>query len=788
MGNDLGQQEPEVTKVAVDEDVTTFLKPLLEDEKSLRAVARRRRSGSETKTVHNADVDAETALGWEVQKKNKKSTRLKRPKAHGTELEDRCWVLFHAMGYPVLNGKNFNIHFVREDGSRGKKQVDVYAEDEETVVVVECKSRETRGRRSLQKDLHETAALQDDFRKSIIGRFRDRPKPKIIWVYVTKNIIWSTPDVDRAISANVRIVTENELQYFETFIKHMGPAGRYQLLGEFLREQKVPGLSNKRLPAIRGSLGGDTFFAFVTTPRHLLKISFINHQALNHPDGRPAYQRMISSRRIKEIGAFIQKGGYFPTNLLVNFSEEPRFDLLSNKENTDPSIKFGWLTLPQKYRSAWIIDGQHRLYGYSRLDDSFLDQNLFVIAFSRMAVQREADLFITINHKQKSVPKSLLMSLLADIRLGDSDPSTSLSALASAVVRSLNTDITSSLGRRFALPDIPAEQGQNLTISEGVKGLRRSGLIGRVVKNVTYPGPLCGATDEETISRASEVIGSYFDSLQSAAPDRWNAGKDAYVATNPALRAHLVVIAEAIQYLSHKKSIDFDALPAEQVARYLRDFCKPIFDFLSSASDGEIKERFSRRFGEGGVRDYTFHLFRVLNQQHSDFGSEEFLRWVEQTDSEKIDEVAQFLLHFVARLHDFVIDTLKKVHGTHRLESGEQAFWELGVKDRRVRDNAYGKQQGAEGQRKPKEAYLDIIDFIAIAKQPENWPHFEYALNNPRPGEKKGQKYFLSWIDRLNQVRNTAAHRNQLKTFSDDDLEFVDWLRTSVSAKIPGEN
>lgn len=732
-----------VDAIEVNQQTSTFLSPLISEEKPLRSAARRRKSRFEFKTAHHADVESEEQAGWEVQKVNKTSTRLKRPKSHAQYLEDRAWSLFYSMGYPILNGDNFNIHFEREDGSGGRKQIDVYAEDNETVLVVECKSRESRGRRSLQKDVHETMALQRYFRKSINARFKDRPRPKIVWVYVTNNIIWSAPDLDRAVSADIRIVTENELQYYETFIKHMGPAGRYQILGEFLREQKVPGLGDNRLPAIRGKLGGDTFFSFVTTPRNLLKISFVNHQALNHSDGTPAYQRMISSARIKEIGQFIRKGGYFPTNLLVNFSEEPRFDLLPNKDNTDPSIKFGWITLPQKYRSAWIIDGQHRLYGYSRLDDSFLDQSLFVIAFSNMPVQREADLFITINHKQKSVPRSLLMSLLADIRLGDSDPSTALSALASAVVRSLNTSITGSLGRRFAFPDIPAEPGQNLTISEGVKGIRRSGLIGRVVKNTSYPGPLSGGTDEATIDRATEVLNAYFDGIQQATPERWNAGKDAYVATNPGLRAHLAFIAESIQYLTHKRSLDFHSMPPSEVANELLAFCQPIFDFLASASDAEIKDRFSRRFGEGGVRDYTFHLLRVINEVHDDFGSEEFLRWVEQTDSERIDELAQFLLHFVERLHNFVIDTLKQVHGTHRLESGEQAFWELGVKDRRVRDNAYGKQQGTQEKRKSKEAYLDIVDFIAIAKQEDNWPHFQYALNNPRSGEKKGQKYYL---------------------------------------------
>src|SRR5690606_14254508 len=118
----------------------------------------------------------------------------------------------------------------------------------------------------------------------------------------------------------------------------------------------------------------------------------------------------------------------------------------------------------------------------------------------------------------------LLMSLLADLRLGDSDPSTSLSALASAVVRRLNASSTSALGRRFALPDMPAEPGQNLTISEAIKGLKRSGLIGRVVKRTFYPGSLSGGTDEQTISRAGHVIGSYFDAIHRSTPERWEGG------------------------------------------------------------------------------------------------------------------------------------------------------------------------------------------------------------------------------------------------------------------------
>ena len=407
-----------IEPLTVTEAGTNFLHPLVADPKEAASAFRKRKSLNIEQTVHPADVAEEVERGWVIQREGKRAVRLKRPKSHDRWLEDRVWCLFFSMGYPVLNEAGFKITFEREDGSIGRKQVDVYAEDEETVVVIECKSKDQRGRRSLQKDLQETISLQEYFRQSIYKRFEGKPKPKVIWVYATSNILWSVQDIERAEAGGIRIITENEIQYFETFIKHMGPAGRFQVIGEFLKGQKVPGLSNVKLPAIKGRIGGETYYSFVSTPRDLLKIAFINHQALNHPDGRPAYQRMISSSRIKEIGQFIEKGGFFPTNILINFSDSPQFELISNKENTDPNIKFGWITLPSKYRSAWVIDGQHRLYGFSRLDEGFLDQSLFVLAFEKMAVEKEADLFITINHKQKSVPKSLLVSLLADIRIG----------------------------------------------------------------------------------------------------------------------------------------------------------------------------------------------------------------------------------------------------------------------------------------------------------------------------------------------------------------------------------
>ena len=779
------------TKKFVDEsnDSMILLSPLLSAPNDIKALGRKKRSRFAIKTVIAIDLDKNLNNGWELSKTNKKSFRLKKLKSHDVSLEDRMWCLLENMGYREMNGEKFSISFSRDDGSRGKKQIDVYGGDDETVLIIECKSREERGRRPLQKDLHETMYLQESLRKSVFKHYENKALPKIIWIYATHNIIWSEPDVERARSGNIIIITENELQYFEAFIKHMGPAGKYQILADFLKGQKIPGLPDVKIPAIKGKIGGETFFSFVTTPRVLLKIAFVNHQAFNHPDGKPAYQRMISSNRIAEIGKYIREGGYFPTNILVNFVNPPKFLPLSNKENTDPNVKFGWIELPKLFRSAWIIDGQHRLYGYSKLNEKFLDQSLFVLGFDKMDTRKEADLFITINHKQKSVPKSLLVSLLADIRLGTGDPKIALSALSSAIIRSLYSDNTSPLFRRYALPGLPPSPGQNLTISESVNGLNRSMLVGKIIHDSSVPGPLSSATDDKTIQRARIILNGYFDAIREANPKRWEAGRTAYICVNPGIRAHLSLLNEIIKYLELKKGIDFQLLNENDFIQNLLIAAKPVISFIGVADDSEIADLFSRKFGEGGVKEYFYKLCEIINKEVPEFGSDEFKDYLEKRDDDRVTATDQFIIKLTNDITNLVIRVLKKVHGTHRLPSGDLAYWELGIESKSAKEKAYKKQQeDVPEKRLPKEAYLDIVDIITIIQQAKNWIHFEPIFNIPLEGERKGKKYYTEWMMNFNELRRIPAHKSDLRVYTESDFEFLDYIRVEFYRRLKENN
>ena len=348
-------------------------------------------------------------------------------------------MLLFKLGYPeISDGRSFTIQIERKGAEPLRKQIDVFAKDDETVIVAECKSSEKLARRTLQKDVEEFANLKGPIANAVRKHYGPASKLKIIWLFVTENIIWSAPDKQRALGAQIRIITERELRYYGQIADHLGKAARYQFLAEFLKDQQIPQLANQSVPAIKGKLGGKAFYCFVTTPRHLLKISFVNHRSLNDPEGAPTYQRLVSKSRMCDIGDFIKMGGYFPTNLLINFHRQVRFDKVANNEPGD--IVFGQLYLPDRYRSAWIIDGQHRLYGFSPIDDKYLDQNVIVVAFEMLPKAEEADLFVTINHEQKSVPKHLLDDLEGELKWGSSVPSERIGAIGARLINYLNTD------------------------------------------------------------------------------------------------------------------------------------------------------------------------------------------------------------------------------------------------------------------------------------------------------------------------------------------------------------
>ena len=757
-----------------------FFGPLLTDPSKIKREAVRRRKQFDEKSITAEEIPKYEAEGWQVDRRLKRSIRVKRPKAIDERLENRFWMLLARLGYPEINaGRKFTMLIDRKGADPLRKQVDVFAKDDETVIVAECKASGSFSRRSLQKDIEEFANLKKPIASAIRKHYGDEKKFKVIWLFVTENIIWSTPDKHRASGEQIRIITERELRYYAQVAEHLGKAARYQFLAEFLKDQVIPELSGKTVSAIRGKLGGKPFYCFVTTPRDLLKISFVNHRSLNDPEGAPTYQRLVSRTRMRDIGEFIKGGGYFPNNILINFVRNVRFEKATIDENA--GIQFGRLHLPDRYRSAWIIDGQHRLYGFAPIDDKYLSQNVIVVAFETLSKTEEANLFVTINHEQKSVPKHLLDDLEGELKWGSDIPSERIGSISARLVNLLNTDMGEPFHNRITQQGMPSTTRTNLTIPALKDALRKSGLLGKAMLNnkVYDHGPLCGGTDSETLDRARSAINEFFSLIRNANLGEWESGRDGFLCTNIAVQAYIILFGSLIKYWEVNTASNAREMEIEEVLMGIDEYIKPIRDFLEASTPAQMKDKFQVQFGAGGPPEYYFRLCKLVKAKFSDFQPEGMADWEAEQSEDRISDADNKLKGIVSEMREHIFSIFRKVYGTEK-----DAYWEKGISDKTVKIAAYNRALDTPvDERLPYETYLEVLEMKKVVEAKAVWPMFKAVFNIPEPGEK-GQAKNLKWMERVNELRRIPAHPAKERKYKIEDFEYIDFIYDEFTQRL----
>jgi len=761
-------------------DTECYLGPLLTDPGRIRREAVHKRKVFDEKSVSAEAIPEHEANGWQIDRKLTRVTKVKREKEIDERLENRFWMLLFKLGYPEINeGRDFTILIERRGAEPLRKQIDVFAKDDETVIVAECKASEKLTRRSLQKDIEEFANLKGPIASAVRKHYGADLKLKLIWLFVTENIIWSGPDKQRAVGENIRVITERELRYYSVIAEQLGKAARYQFLAEFLKDQQIPELSGRAVPAIKGKLGGKTFYCFVTTPRHLLKISFVNHRSLNDPEGAPTYQRLVSRSRMRNIGEFIKAGGYFPNSLIINFTRMVHFDKISHDEGAD--VTYGQLFLPDRYRSAWIIDGQHRLYGFSPIDDKYLDQNIIVVAFEALPKSEEANLFVTINHEQKSVPKHLLDDLEGELKWGSDIPSERIGAIGARLINCLNADVGEPFYNRITQQGLPSTNKTCLTIPAIKDALRRSGLLGRaLLNNTNYElGALCGQTDAETLDRARSAINQFFGFIRTANLTEWESGRDGNICTNVAIQAYIMLLGALVKYWEQNTGSRALEMEAEDILIDIEEYLAPIIDFLESSNPTEIKTAFQVPFGSGGPPEYYFRLCKIIKTKYSDFKPEGMEDWEQEQSEERIKEADNKLKDMVSEIRRYIFDVFRIIHGEDK-----GAYWDKGVTDKTVKADAYKRSLDVEVEdRLPLETYLEMVEMKKIVENKQNWPLFKSVFNIPEPGEK-GLAKNLKWMDRVNELRRIPAHPARERHYKVEDFEYIDFIHDELMRRI----
>ncbi len=731
------------------------------------------------KTVPFSDQDRHLSVGWVVVRTNKSSVRIRKDKKHDERLEDDVWVTLASAGFDELNADRRFFIPIGDPGSRvPPKQIDVIAIDSDSVLVVECKSSEKPKYRSLQKDLNETRALQQSIRDWVNARYEDRRR--VCFLYVTRNIRWSAGDRARAESNQIEILRDWQIPYYKLLADIVGPAARHQLQADLFADSPIQGLKAS-VPALMGTFGETRFYQFAIEPEKLLKLAYVSHRTKIDAEAIGTYQRLLKKTRLKQIAAHIDEAStnsIFPTNIVVNFRKTRglRFDRAGPRGNS-PTV-LGTLHLPNVYKSAWVIDGQHRLFGFAQSQRSDKGK-VPVLAFEGLDPEKEVKMFVEINNKQVKVPRSLLIQLEPELRSDEADLSQKLRNLHVELALALANDDDSPLFGRVITSDWDQDAtSKTVSLPQMVTGLRSSQLVGSVRNDYVDPGPLWTGF-EATKRRALATITLYLNLFATGAEDHWERGRNegGFLCTNLGFNALLRLLKGILDFQNHaNQGIDYQQFTPDEIVNSLAKYVPPIIDWFNLRFDSE-NSRFRGRFGSGAPKIYALDMMALIHNKYGDFDTAELQEHIRAGGAERVADAIRLVGEIEDCIRAVTLSVLKGEFGG----DGDR-WWREGVPGP-IRVSAASRAEvSADGGK--REVFISLIEYKKIAEQPKLWRKFQPLWTMDADLRSKAER--LHWMDTLNGVRNKVVHSGR-RHIADEEIsflwdvwEFVDRVSTSL--------
>lgn len=712
---------------------------LTNDATELKRIYNKKRKAYHTRSVEiSLAEDYIDKDGWQKDKEFKTKVRLRKEKSHGQQFEDDIWCQFYNLGYRYLNfDENFRLPFSKD--KKDTKQIDVIAIKDETVFLIECKS----ATKQPYRDEFDLLRLRlNGFRKAIYQVFNNQ-NLRIKYIFATRNFQFpeNSKDLERLQEAQSYHYNKDTYDHVNNLIKHYKEGtAYYQFLGQMFKGTTI---NDQRIeiPAIEGRMGGKKYYMFSIEPELLLKISFILHRAKSNNLELPNYQRLLNPNRRKAIMDFISGGGYFPNSIVVNFSQENREESRKNKLEFKPTSntknsrsKHGVLYIPNAYAIAYIIDGQHRLYGYAGLD--YAKKNTIpVVAFDNLERTEQLKIFMEINEKQKSVSKSLRIALDEDMLWDDKLASNRLKALRSSIASKL-ADGNGPLSGFIAIGE--EKNATNISGDFIVRSLQKSELLPKIKGNrgnqydietaKTSIYDISNHNDRAEMERTREQIVKLINACYEFIRNNYLSlfqKKEYFLVSSRGVYAFILLISRLNSHLVQKKKLAIESNHRERF-----NAMEPYLQALLVDLDSDTKlvnEKKEQLAIQGAKADKSWIIFFefIVNNHFPDFKPDDLIDWKERKGDDLQQEGRNYIDTIEGHLKKSILTKLEILYGdTWELRIGD-------IPDKCIIKMNETKRKDFADTKKVKEYYwtdfFDIVDYKKIIKK--EWAEFQHDFS-----------------------------------------------------------
>jgi DGQHR domain-containing protein len=539
----------------------------------------------------------------------------------------------------VNGGESFRI---------GGHQIDVCAGHQNTLLIFEC---------TTQQDINSKITSFRGKLNDIIHGFKknDTYKKYTNYRYIIVVKYQNVTDTHRkhglqSKGHTVYIWDNNFIKYYENLFNMINEYAKYNLLAEIdIKPVKEEKTEIPTLVTTVGTKNRNLLFLFFIEAKELLKFAYVARRELRDES---YYQRILKANRLDSIANYINKGKIFPNSIVVALEDNCwDFDTVNifNSLKLDTNLnwlQFGKLTLKNNYRSCWIIDGQHRLFSFTK---TTIPGYLAVSAFAKTNKSIQADYFLDINREAKPVDPNLLWDLL-----GSLSPNSKRGIISNSVKQLYYLD-----GIFKENIKIPAKGSGKLSFNNLCSSLEKNELVSdswSYDASGKRKNPYLSKDYKSFQNNLANGLNHFFNSLKSGLKPKINK-----ILESDGFLSVMITIFKLLSAHMRKKLQNQD----------LNSFFTPLCEYLNQLNSSDIEKVKKGLSSEGGKLDFRNIIIRLARENFDkDFAPGLIKK--EPSLAEKIQEL-EFLLN------EFVNSILEKEIGKDWLEKNLRDLRQLKI-------------------------------------------------------------------------------------------------------------
>ncbi len=506
------------------------------------------------------------------------------------------------------------VHFWIEGDDEEITEADVCIIHENQMYLVECKSGKIKGRNDelrRKKDLISAIksksiqkVVNDSTPKLLLNRL-DEIDDVYLCYYLGDDSVYKNNKASLE-KKNILVWNNDAVTYFDIVSESLESLTRKEIIyREF--EIKDKNSKSQSIPAIKFKQGNLILHLFTLDVETLLKIAYVSRRGSKRDE---SYQRIINSDRLDSITRFITESkNLIMTNPIILAFDSDVYGKV--KYNNPGEMDFKSIAC-----SAWIIDGQHRIFAFRDIDlgsKRYKKYNIKIpiVALEKSNAEIQSETFVNINYYQKKIESLLIYDLAADFKY----PRNEL-VWPSLLTMKLNENGTlSGLIKTKELEKREKDERKKPLQSTNFVRTILDELLGYNSKSDEYDGPLYTLSKFSKNSKVStkqnknafnihlSILQSYFDAVMSftekLGKDWRDIAEKRGFLTSSAIKAFLLVLVTILR-VERKKTIDF------------KEILKPL-----ATTDFTVGQYATYRAGYPAINGYTKDLLKKISSHSS---------------------------------------------------------------------------------------------------------------------------------------------------------------------------